>query len=493
MISRLSQIALLATTSSFACVASTKCLPDVYAKRFTLVKGNADAAMVQEYSIFGCYELEVDSIVRRSVSPESLSVPKSWTNDRAPASPAVTIHASYVIPDYDSIGMLSCAKVRTIRRVDSIPRVSIPVVLEGSDLSGETPVPVDPDSVFVCLNGNCSRIVPRVVENAVDPVNCLAGALAPLPTPEAALDYLKDRIKASPAPSMLHRFPPITWKILCRPVVGNSAARSASLFPVHVKETRLAYTDENNYALPSLRDWTDTTVSKRLTLPSSGNAGDFHAPETLQFSRTSLFGATDEATTFEYPTGIERYFYKGSTPSPDAYCIVGPMIPKPVPTMVGDTLRLEGLSLNLSTETDCPTKGIDIHAGKHFLWLFAPSGEASPQQDFFHGANAETQFSWPVESDSVLVRGQKVALAKLEAFVSTLPRPDERRFTARVLDGALSLTLEHPGKLRISTLDGRVLSTMDAPAGRSRIALPQGHRGILLVSEGNRTVRIPAP
>lgn len=495
MIEKISLLPLLASASALACAASTKCIPDVYAKRFTLVKGNADAAMVQEYSTLGCYEIKVDSIVRRSVSPESIAVPKDWriaTNSTS-GSPAVTIHASYTAPKLDSVALAKCSKIRTIRRIDSIPRSSRPFVLEGSDLSGELPVAVHPDSVYVCLNGSCSKIVPRVVDNAVPSDKCLEGVNSPFASAEDAFQYLKGRIKAASSVSRLRQPPPIMidYIIDCPIVVYDKAARQASLVPVYVKETRLAWTDRNAWNLPALRDWTDSTISKRLALPSSANAGDFYQHETIHFIRTSL-GATDKASTFRYATGVERYLYRGDLRAL-AYC-PDDVIDRPEPATIGDTLLLTGTSLSLSTlDPDCSVPGVDVHAGKHMEWLFAPSSEATAQQDFFHGANAETQYSWPIANDSVLVGGQKVPVARLAAFVSTLPRAEERRFSARFADGTLHITLEEASQVRVSTPDGRILSVVEAPMGASHVALPRGHRGILVVTAGNRTVRVPAP
>ena len=497
MLEKIALLPLLASVSAFACAASTKCIPDVYAKRFTLVKGNADAAMVQEYSIFGCYEIKVDSIVRRSVSPESIAVPKNWriATNGGSGSPAVTIHASYAVPELDSAATAKCAKIRTVRRIDSVPRSSRPFVLDGSDLSGELPVEVNPDSVYVCLNGSCSKIIPRVIENATPSDRCLVGALAPFANAEDAFQYLKGRIKAASSVSKLRRAPRtvVMYEIVCPITVYDYGAREASMHPVYVKETRLSYTAWNSWGLSALRDWTDTTISKHLTLPSSANAGDFHEREVIDFLRTSL-GATDESVLFKYPTGVERYMYRGDLRPTYWNCSESVVAPRPQPTTLGDSLLLTGTSLNLSNlDPDCSLPGIDIHAGKHDQWLFAPSSEATAQQDFFHGANAETQHSWPIDNDSVLVGGQRVPMARLAAFVSTLPRPEERRFSARFADGALRITLEASSQVRVSTPDGRILSISEAPAGASRIALPQGRSGILFVTAGNRTLRVPAP
>lgn len=496
MLEKIALLPLLASVSAFACAASTKCIPDVYAKRFTLVKGNADAAMVQEYSTLGCYEIKVDSIVRRSVSPESIAVPKNWriATNGGSGSPAVTIHASYAVPELDSAATAKCAKIRTVRRIDSIPRSSRPFVLEGSDLSGELPVEVNPDSVYVCLNGSCSKIIPRVVENAIPPQECLEGPMAAFASADDAFQYLKGRIKAASSVSRLRRVPRIMVDMIaCPVVVYDYGARQASLFPVYVKETRLSYTTWNSWGLSALRDWTDTTISKRLALPSSANAGDFHEREVIDFLRTSL-GATDEAVLLKYSTGVERYMYRGDLRPTYWNCSESVVAPRPQPTTLGDSLLLTGTSLNLSNlDPDCSLPGIDIHAGKHDQWLFAPSSEATAHQDFFHGANAETQHSWPIDNDSVLVGGQRVPMARLAAFVSTLPRPEERRFSARFADGALRITLEASSQVRVSTPDGRILSISEAPAGASRIALPQCRSDILLVTAGTRTLRVPAP
>jgi len=523
MLPRLLALSGILASGAFACAASGKCLPDVYARQFTLVTGNADAALVQEYALAGCHEIRVDSIVRRSVRVDSTIRINSLAGTSAVVLPsaAMAIYASTSTPKLDSAQGVACAKVRTVRRIDSIPRASYFKTPDGTDLSVETVVPVDPDSVYVCLNGSCSKIVPRVIHNANDPGHCLAGALPPL-SAEEALAYLKERLKAASSVTRLMRVPLIRIRLTCQwdtstaiyfqhTVLDSTAARTMSLLPVTTKETRLSYTNEYTYApIPPFHDWSDTTISPRLALPSSANAGDFLFAEMLQYNRSKLDGTSSSLPNFRYATGVQTYVYPGSTPSSTCLLTGGGSIwdsvaarstsiqpigtaPLP-PTLVGDSLRLEGLPLTISTSTDCPIMGIDIQAVKYDQWLFAPSSESSLQKDFFHGANVETANSWPILRDSVLVRGQKISLATLAAFVSTLPRPQaQSTFTVRAVDHLLFVTLSEATDVRVLSADGRILSHADLPAGTSSMELPNAHCGILFVQAGKNVLRLPTP
>jgi len=483
-------------SAALACAASTKCIPDVYARQFTLIQGRADAVLVQEYSILanGCTELVVDSIARRAVSLDSMRVQKNWQDGQLAPSAAATVYAHYDIPTLDSAKRAVCAKNKVLRRLDSIPRASTYYTPEGTDLSIESVVPVDTDSVYVCLaNDGCSKVATRRVLNVDDPEICLVGALAPYHTQEEALAYLQTRLLKAIRVERLRRLR-IAYAIIdvqCAVMYDDlAAARTASLAPVRVKEDRFSFIPYP-YAIYGLHsvDWAHSAISPRLALPSDANVGDYHGHDSLLFVGSPLRDST-RTTPYSYANGVERYVYRGTYTSPYA-CTTEEALPKPL--IVGDTLRLEGLTLGLSTGSTCAAPGIDNYADAYNEWLYAPSDDDF-QKNFTHSISAETQTSWPIVNDSVQIRGQKVALATLQAFVSTLPRQGRLApLAARMADGFLSVTLENPSNVRVSTPDGRVLSSSRQPAGTSRIALPRHHHGLLLVDAGSSSARVMTP
>lgn len=501
MLDRIILPSLLATSGAFACAASTKCLPDVYARQFTVVQGRADAVLVQEYSLAanGCTELVVDSIVRRAASPDSMHVPRSWANDASAPSAAATIYARYSFPTLDSAKRAVCAKNRILRRLDPVPRTSTYRTTDDVGISTEWIAPVDTDSVYVCLSGNgCSKVATRRVRNVDDPEICLVGAVAPYRTREEALAYLQTRLRAAIRVERLERLRierRLDFNVVCPPLRKDSAAgaaRLASLAPVRS-------TSEDRFSLDPYRDaiydiqpvdWAHSTISPRLALPSGANVGDYHDHDMFPFVGSPLQRDTTQFSHYNYANGVERYVYRGSYRS-RAACSSEEA--RPTPVIIGDTLRLEGSTLELSTGSTCAAPGIDNYADAYDDWLYAPVDEDF-QKNFAHSVSAETETSWPIVKDSVQIRGQKVALASLKAFVSTLPRPGRPApLSARILDGALSVTLDQSAKVRLSTPNGRILSSSEQPAGASRIALPRGHHGILLVDAGSLCVRVLVP
>lgn len=519
MFHRIALPALIAASGAFACAASTKCIPDVYPRQFTLVKGDAEAVLVQEYSLAnGCIELTIDSIVRRGIDSASLSANRnSWVDGATTPTGAATVYGRWTSPKLDSASAVACSKVRVERHVDSIPRSH--VYSQGpADQPIERIARVDPDSVYVCLNDACRQVVPRVVENVSPNVDCMVGVLPPFATPEEAASFLRGKIASSLIkPRILDRLLRIDY-VEAVPLVGCiapepetltialPAARMAStsdsspirVIPVTlydqyapVTETRFTFVNGYYSPLPSLRSWDDPTISPRLALPSSANAGDLFAPETLQFQSSDLQGNSDELEILSYTTGVQTYQYRGSE---RLFIPCGNPSSTTNPRMVGDSLRLKGLNVQLSSKASCPVDGQDVYASQYERWLYLPTDDGPFQDDFRHTYQIENGVTWPIVNDSVLVRGQKVSLASLKSFVSTLPRQSRLApLAARIQDGALAVTLEKASTVRLSTPDGRILSSSTQPSGISRIALPRNHHGLLLVDAGSRSVRVIVP
>lgn len=511
---------LLAASGAFACAASTKCIPDVFARQFTIVRGDVDAMLVQEYSLSnGCSQVTIDSIVRRGIEPGSPGMIKTyWGGEATAPSAAVTVYGRWALPKLDSATAAACSNIHAERHVDSIPRSRI-FRPGAADWPIEEITPVDPDSVYACLNGSCARIAPRVVDNAPTGAECIVGVSQPFATDEEAASFLRARIATSPLrPRILDRIQTFyedavpllycipfttidTFQLVATPAAratstGDTLARPQPIFlPIRGQsapavETRFTLDPSYVPGLAPLRSWDDPSIPPELALPSSANAGDFFAPETILFRSSGLDGRTDGAT-LRYATGASLYEYRGGTRTIFACGDPGIQF---LPTRVGDSLRLVGLDLGLSNRARCPGEAQDIHAAKHARWLYLPTDDAPFQDDFRHTSEAENSRSWPIENDSVLVRGRKVALAALQSFVSTLPR--ERRaasFSARVVDGAVAVTLAKASTVRIASPDGRILSSSVQPSGTSRVELPRGHRGILLLDADGGSLRVLAP
>ena len=521
MILRLLLPSLLGASGAFACVSSTRCLPEVQARPFTLVQGEIDAVLVQEYALAnGCIEVAVDSIVRRA--PGTVVVPPPnpprWPGNFETGSAAVTVHARWTSPKLDTAQAALCAKVRIERHVDSVPRAI--TTYPGPADGGESKlVPVNPDSVHLCLNGACARIVPRTVQNGSKAALCVSANPTSFSTPLEARDFLLRRFASLPLkPRILSRT--ITLRDVvayrsCAVVVDDSAvefAPRALSVPKLGSETSIwypppvfeviaiygpAYVDSRfSYLgafLPDMdpvRSWDDPSIPPQLALPSSANAGDLFEPETLDFEVRDLQGETAPYQV-RYATGALQYAYLGDLRE-TLYCSSSPYTSRP--RMIGDTLRLKGLGVLLTDRATCPVEGQDVFAAQYNGWLYYPSEDGPFQSDFTHTLSAENEQSWPMVGDTVLVGGQKVPLAWLQSNVAV--GPDTRRaasFGVRRIGSELELNLERAGEVRLSTATGRILSSSLQPQGTSRMALPRGLRGILLVQAEGRSVRVLVP
>jgi len=486
----------VAASSSLACVASTKCLPDVMPVRTTLVRGDYEQLVVSEFQVMdGCAEIVLDSIVRRPAVVDTFAVDRKYALE---PSAAVTLHLRATYPDLDSAARAACRGRHMRRRVDRAPLAES---LLWTDLGGgkvavtQGPVvPVAPDSVFVCLGGSCQRRIADEVDNRPAAERCLEGALAPIGR-DSARTLLLETLAKAPILVDLNRPTALVPK-------GEFAARAGCLGPVPVAarsaatasmlaDSRFQWVVNNRTpwgSLPSLPDWNDTGVTPDLARPDRFSAGDYFEREVLTFSVNPIRGPStmDFQRSWNYATGVKTYQYAGA--EDDSWgCLV-----IPAPRRMGDSLQLDGQSVRLSNE-GCARRDVDVFANDHQRWLFAPSGD-DWASSFRHGANLDNGTTWPIDGDSVVVRGWKFALDGVLAAVSVSGRairgagPD-----VRVVDGALAVRLASAGAVRLATPGGRILATGFLPAGEGTMRLPSGHRGLLLVTTPDGTARLMLP
>lgn len=471
---------------------------------FTIVRGDVDAYVVGEFEHpvpAACDEIVVDSVTRGV--PPLLPRPKPW-DDNAVLSDAgaVTVHWRAVQPERDSAGAATCAKIRRSRVVSAIPRSYSPLMVY-------PPIVQPADSVFECHDGYCSRMPRRVVDNKPDPGTCLAGMPAPAPSREAALEYIRGRLEASGAifqltraEGLLERIPPKI--VVCRgdePILpadtllqeaaplGMDLPAPKLVLPPELLETRIVLDDGLYLQWPRLGAWNDTAVSADLAIPSPGNAGDRFESESIQFFVNPL--RRDNASivrSFFVRTGIKRYEYIGRRIPSRVYC--GPA-PASEPTIVDDTLRLDGASIRLTNE-GCPRKGIDVFAGEHPAWLVVPAIDQTLAEAMRHGASIENGTSWPIDGDSVLVRGWNLPLEDVLAIATAVEPANNRGsgFSVRLAGASLEIAATRAGAVEVLSASGRILVRRDVVAGRNAIQLPAGGRGMLLVRSSEGTAKV---
>lgn len=473
---------------------------------FTIVRGDVDAYVVGEFEHpvpSACDEIVVDSVTRGV--PPLLPRPKSWDDNGVLSDAgAVTVHWRAVQPERDSAGAATCAKIRRSRVVSAIPRSYSPLMVY-------PPIVQPADSVFECHDGYCSRMPRRVVDNKPDPGTCLAGMPAPAPSREAALEYIRGRLEASGAIFQLTRSGGFVERILpfdveCRvtePVfledtffqdgasLGADLLAPKLVLPPELLETRIVVDEGQYFQWPRLGSWGDTAISADLAIPSPGNAGDRFESESIQFFVNPVGRADAKIVrSISLRTGIKRYEYIGRRFSPPYEC--GPT-PNPEPTIVDDTLRLDGASIRLTNE-GCPRKGIDVFAGEHPAWLVVPAIDQTLAEAMRHGASIENGTSWPIDGDSVLVRGWNLPLKDVLAIATSVKPANNRGsgFSVRLAGASLEVAATRAGAVEVLSASGRILVRRDVVAGRNAIQLPAGSRGMLLVRSSEGTAKVLA-
>jgi len=488
----------LAASAALGSTARIRMVPPVSVQAVTVVQGNADAAAITELRLqTGCLQVRLDSIVRKVPAPDTL--PRIQALGSVPPSSAVALHLSTTSPKLDSATAAACQSPKILRRIDSVPRVSVSSVVPGTDLVRETPVRARPDSLFVCLDGVCEKAPGLEIDNNQPFDRCLVGALPPIER-DTAEAWIRARLASAPLVLDLHRRLFILFQVkpFCPPVIQTTtplilAGRAASLVPDVPQETRLRYfTPWGNYFdLPQTYDWRDSSVDRTLALARSANAGDQHGVDSLRFGVSVLRAPAGEtvATDFTYSTGIQRHVYNGGEQTYSCADLAWSSVRR----AVGDSLLLEGVGLTITNE-GCPRGNMDVFAGRYGRWLFAPPAGASWADAFGHGALLDNGSAWPIVSDSVLVRGWKFPLSSLFPTVPVQARSAVPAVLAARVEGAsLRVDLPEASRVVVSTASGRILSSRDLPAGVSSLALPSGHRGVLVVSTGKAATRLFVP
>lgn len=492
---RLLPLFAIAASTSFACIASTKCLPDVSPVRTTLVRGDVEQLVVTEFGVIdGCTQIVLDSIVRRSATVDTLAMDRKWGGE---ASAAVTLHLRATYPELDAAARAGCMNRRMHRRVDRAPLALgatwIPLGEESGSVESGI-VPVDPDSVFVCLGGSCQRRPADVVDNRPDPTTCLEGALGPISKDSARAQLLERLANARVIVELSRRASgadilPLAGRIGCV-IVDPVAARTVATADV-VVESRLLRAD-NNWttwgALPLLSPWNDPRISADLAKPDRYSAGDYFEEEVLSFSVHPLRGpaTVDFQRSWNYASGVKTYQY-GGMESKSAGCLL-----RFSPRDVGDSLRLDGESVRLNNE-GCGRRDVNVYANDYPRWLFAPEGD-DWAASFRHGANLHNGSSWPIEGDSVVVRGWKFPLDGILAAVSVSERNVRGTgLDVRAIDGTISIRMGRPGVVDLVSTSGRLLASESVAAGNVVLPIPAGHHGLLVVHTPSGNARLMVP
>ncbi len=477
---------------------------------FTIVRGDVDAWVVSEYEIHAsptCMEVVVDSVTR--------GVPNGVAGGSAAyfdGPEAVTVHWSTVFSSVDSAALVACTKIRRSRHVAAIPgAASLALVYP--------PFSASPNSLFECHNGTCSKMPNRVVDNSPDLQNCLVGALAPAPSRDAALDYIRRKVQGSAEvfrldlihptqvvffgeQSMDCYYPPIETVL---DTVGNAeilpkpSMIRTFLPPPSPAETRIqvdhGYMGSYPWYLPS--STTDTTVTTDLALPSPGNAGDWFRSEAISYTGTQLKGSPSLCLSTDcgrivgtLSTGIKHYEYIGRNITTG---ICGETYDQG-PTIFADTLRLDGQSIILNNQ-GCPRKGIDVFAGKHNSWLVIPSPNQTMAEAMWHGSSIENGTSWPIDGDSVLVRGWNISYAEVMDATSSVTRFQKALpgIQIGVVGVNLQISLAKACAVDLLSADGRILSRHELGAGKSTVRIPGGAHGLLMARTNEGITKVVVP
>lgn len=468
---------------------------------FTIVRGDVDAYVVGEFlhPIPGaCDEVVVDSVTRGV--PPLLPVPKLVVdNGMGSDAGAVTVHWRTIHPERDSAGTVNCGKILRSRVVSAVPRVYSPLKIY-------PPIVLRADSVFECHDGYCSRMPRRVVDNVVPTEQCMEGLAAPAPSREAALEYIRGRLEGSgsvfrltrpliaidPMPSLYVACPRPELVAVADTFTQQVADPKLSIVAPELWETRIVVDDGTYPQWPALGAWYDTAVSADLAIPAPGNAGDRFESENLNFVVDPIrpSRADWKLQTANVSTGVKRYEYIGRRIAPRRFCGTTPDLG---PTVVGDTLRLDGTSIRLTNE-GCPRKGIDVFAGKYSDWLVVPSIDQTLAEAMWHGSSIENGTSWPIGGDSILVRGWNLPLEDVLGMATSVDPAKTRGsgFSARLVGTNIEIASPRSGAVEILTASGRVLARRDVSAGKSVLQLPAGVGGMLLVRSAEGVTKIMA-
>jgi len=395
----------------------------------------------------------------------------------------------------DSASAEKCRKVSRYRRIDRLPLLR----LEGKGEIGALSMPYSPDTIKFCRDGICSSLPTRKVRTpTADNSQCLVAALSPFETHQQALDFLAAKVAQSKSALRLTR----------QRIYYIQAARAASDVAVASDvSTKIVSCIEpyeaNSFVAPGLQwpeylqpvsSWNDPRVGSAYALPSLANANDLYGQESLTFYVDTVdLGDGSRApytdwrlATWSYPTGVEGYLYRGSTIS---YADCGG-VSGSGPSIFADTLATSGENLLVTNaQPQCGRRDVDGLAATNENWFALLPWTGEPLESVFrHYGSVETDWSWPMEGDSILVRGQKVAIAELRSTSGIANRRGlASGFEASVVGKSISVDLGRAGELRVVDAAGHVLTSRVLAQGRSLVALPTGARGMLVLQvNGNR-------
>lgn len=480
-----------------------------------------------------------DADIRMSLRPEDRPVPAGiwipFSNDPSPVSATVVVQdsATWLVtefagsmacayPNFDSLvpfaeGRASlarvvwdipmvkmdsasaspCKNVRRYRRIDRLPMVEV----QTFGVPGPIRVAYAPDTVKFCRNGACIAQPTRKVRTpSTSSEQCLVGTLRPFDTHQQAVDFLQGKVAQSNAALRLRRRPSVLIRNLPPPILLDTLGKIVKCVEPLVEKSVVApYEGWPSYLNP-ISSWNDPSVGSSYALPSPGNANDLHGVESLEFTVDTLLRprmsnsavpVVHISIPWSYSTGVEGYLYRGATNGYDKCGISGT-----APTIFADTLATSGDNLLVTNaKPQCGRRDVDGYAASFTAWFALLPWTGEPLESVFrHYASVETDWSWPVEGDSILVRGQKVAISELQSTSGIANRQGTSLdFKVAVSGRSISVELGRAADLRVLDAVGHVLTRAALPSGRSLVSLPNGARGMLVVqANGNRkTVVVP--
>ncbi len=439
----------------------------------TVVVQDSSSWLVTEFvGAIGCSEIVLDSM--------------------NPFGSVFSIHWSADHPTLDSAATAVCQKATRYRRVDQIQLLRMPRIPPiqtfvpsgaGSDLMVYVP-----DSVSFSSGIEVRTLaIRKVVAPSQSMSQCMVATLPPYGSHAQAVDFLKGKVGLARA---ILRLNPITTNYLARKTCVEPLSKSVGILPIW-----------NLYwpsYLGSLSSWNDPRVPSNFAWPSPGNAADLYGEEALPFSIDTLSTTRGKTagiafgTTWNYQTGLKGYLYRGEALN---FSKCGSTTGNG-PQVQNDTLVTDGLNLLITNQQpSCGRRDVDMFAGQQSEWFVVlPMTGESLDTVFRHIASAESNWSWPMEGDSILVRGQKVALSELPPVSGIDPIHREASdFKVGLRGRSIHFELGYPSEINLLDAVGRNLSHGNFPAGRSVVELPQGVHGLVVVQAGSDRRAVVAP
>lgn len=456
-------------------------------ERATFIHGNAESWLVTEFvDVGGCPELVVKQVKRDST--------------------AVTLEWGYV-PTPASSQKSSCAKIKRIRRIDTIPVVSRKTWEQTT--CGATGYPcskwfyhkVFPTTLTECHDSSCSSIPVQVIDNDrkvyVPNPGDVTHPYVPdstelkIPSLDSARSWLRHKFldaKIAQIVTVVYSGPPIVSGSIANATPSYKPAKDSFFSEFTVKFDLTPKPFSPPYSIASL--W--GSIHPILASPSPGNVADLFVADSVEVTATNVGPANAPLPPPRIATGVQWYHYRSRQTSSDGVAS---------PTIVGDTLLLDGASLILSNHyavDSCRDGQLEFLPHS---WLYLTSDTTTPFEGQFRQQrclpNGHRWYFAEEEWDApafLYVNGFHVPL---ESILTDAPISVDRRhrssrsFVAKIDGSGILLDLPESSPVDLIAPSGRILSSGSYGAGVSHLPIP-GH-GILLVRTRFGSKRILAP